>query len=183
MKTTIIFLLALCPILAYSQASVVTDPGSYGYLAETAAQAANTVTQVKKQLDILEEARETIAKVNSALRELILIDDIIQSQAYVIKYSQDSYRRFEQSKAFTPGELANILITFNNIVVMSSQNIKIANAVSQDKLLKMNDAERLNRLEKVSQDLRSLANDILIMESRFNTIMQKKILQKAFGKN
>jgi hypothetical protein len=178
----ILLLSMVLPSIVFGQtAGVVTDPGAYSYLAKSAVQAAETGAQIKKQIDILEQARDAIEKVNNALRDLILVDDILENQAYIIKYSSDAYRRFEQSGQFTPGELANILISFNYIVAASANNIKLANALLKDNLLKMSDADRLEKLQKISNEMRTTASDIQLMENRFNTILQRKYLKKAFG--
>jgi hypothetical protein len=181
--TLVTFFLTAIPFFSNGQASVVTDPGSYTYLAEQAAQAGETVAQVKKQVDILQEARDAVQKISNTLRDIIVIDDIINNQTYAVKYAQDSYRRFEQSGNFTPAELAQILISFTAVLTVTANNIKLANAVVKDGFLKMNDAERLKALQGVLSDTRTAANDIILMEWRFNVIQQRKILGKAFGTN
>jgi hypothetical protein len=175
------YLILLCPIISFGQGSVVYDPTADAYLAQSLEQNIQTVQTVQQQVSILQEARNALKTVNNTLRDIVLVDNIIQNQTYVAQYSRQAYNNFSNTKQFTPSELAYILLALTNIVTQSANNLKLANAIFSDGVFKMNDAERLKTLQEISIQSRSDANNMLIMESRINTILQRKYLQKAFG--
>ena len=162
-------------------ASVVSDPGAYGYMAENGVVAAQQLEQLEKQMTMLEKAKETFDKVNQGIQSLNMLTQILRNQADIVKQIRSSYSVFERSGVFTPGELGGILSSYNDILRLLQEEIVLASKVAESDLFKMNDSERLTWLTKVKKSSEQSAGDVRTMTNVYERQKQKKQLIKTMS--
>lgn len=152
---------------------IVTDPTAYAHLLDNLAEA-------KKQVDYLKEAQNLVAKVNGAVREVFLMQQVIDNQVFISRQIKETYKQLETSKVFTPAELQKMLYQLTLFITASQQTIALANKIVQDGLFKMGDYERiafLLQLKKEMDDTRALVS---AMRATYMQAMQIRLMKRVF---
>lgn len=154
---------------------IVTDPTSYAHLTDQ-------LLEAKKQVDILKEAQTLVSKVNSAVREIHLMQQIIDNQIYISKQVRDTYEKMESSEVFSVSELQRMLLQLTMFVTASQQTIALANKIIEDGLFKMGDYERVEFLMQLKRDMEETRALVYSMRSTYMQAMQLRILKRTFTK-
>ncbi len=138
--------------------------------------------EVKKQLDMLEETRKAIQKVSNAVRQITLIDDVITQQKDVVIQTQESINFLKDSQVFTAHEVRIIIRSFSDLIITSERTLSLANSILQDDFLEMTDAQRIELLMQLHQDVALVKTNVEMIDNEYRRVMQIRLLKKAFEK-
>jgi hypothetical protein len=178
----LIYSLLVVSIPGYAQ-MVVSDPAAQAQLMENVKVSSEQAKTLNSQLKVLEETRKALSKVNKAVKEIYLIDGIVENQKRVLKKSRSTYERLEKSGLFSPKELNYVLMNFNEIVYTTNHSLELANSILKDDMFNMGDNQRLDLLLKLSEELDDLYSDTLLLESKYLKETEVRIIKKVYGNN
>jgi hypothetical protein len=162
---------------------VVSDPAAQVQLIENVKVSVEQANALNSQLKLLEETRKALSKVNQAVKELYLIDGIVENQKRVLKKSRSTYERLEKSELFSPKELNYVLMNFNEIVITTNHSLELANSILKDDMFSMGDNQRLDLLLKLSEELDDLYSDTILLEKKYLKEAEVRTIKKVYGHN
>ncbi len=103
------------------------------------------------------------------------IVDIISDQGKIISEYKSAYNLFKEDKHFTPDDLIYLSTVYNNLTTKSERNLEnLLNVVTASKL-RMNDAERLEAIDRIYAD----THDELSFLRQFNSKTSVLAFQRA----
>ena len=185
MKNSIFILMLLVSLYSFTQTGVVTDPGNTAVnkanlVKNTAAlaKAAKTLEETKKSVEILNDAKEKIEKVSTAVRDIDNLYSIVNVQSKLIDKVNNSISDVKKSNVFSSKEILNVTKNFVNIVTTSNKSLELAKKVLKNDLFNMSDTDRLNFLMKIEQDVKTNYNDVHNFSVKYNRIMNARIFKK-----
>lgn len=159
---------------------VVHDPTTHAHLITTIEKANETVDNVKKQLKILEEAKEALSKVNNVIKQLQYIDQILEDQKKAIKTFDDCYKYIVKSDVFSPKEINIIIRKFTRALDKTEKTVSLATSIGSDGIFKMNDKERIEVLRNLSTEIREMNAEISELDRRYRQIADERVLVDFF---
>jgi hypothetical protein len=90
--------------------------------------------------------------VSPTVRKYERIVDIIADQGKIVSEYKSAYNIFKLDKHFTPDDLVYLSNVYNNLVTKSEKNLEdLLNVITASKL-RMNDAERLEAIDRIYAD-------------------------------
>jgi hypothetical protein len=90
--------------------------------------------------------------VSPTVRKYERIVDIISDQGKIVSEYKSAYNLFKLDKHFTPDDLVYLSAVYNNLVSKSEKNLEnLLNVITASKL-RMNDAERLEAIDRIYAD-------------------------------
>ena len=117
--------------------------------------------------------------VNPAVRNYKRIPFIIDYQKLLISEFQRAYSRFRQDHNFTSAEIEYLANVYRFVLDASARNIDDLLMVITSAKLSMNDAERMNAIDRIFFDM----EDKLIFMRSFNSSTQLLAMQRARSRN
>ncbi|WP_157638163.1 hypothetical protein [Flexithrix dorotheae] len=167
--------------------AVVSDPGSYGYLAqqvqsgienlETLKETKETISETANTLD---DMRSAITKVNDVVKQIAYIDRVIENQTLALMAANDAYKYLEETRVFTSRELKIILTNFTRLIASTEVTLGLAKGIIEDGIFKMSDRERIEFLQELNRDMSELQMDIYLLESTYRKTAQLRVLKQTF---
>lgn len=119
-----------------------------------------------------------LSLVNPSIKKYKKVTDIINCQIAIVREYKSSLSRFKNSGWLNEGELNYIGKVYNNVMNQSLKNLDQLFMVITKNDLKMNDAERLSAIDKISDDM----NDKYMFLRSFNSNASLLSLQRARDK-
>lgn len=163
-------------------AQIVNDPVANARLGESVAQTAKVVQSTSKTLQILKKTMETVEKVSGAVQNIETLSRVTRDQVWMTKRIQQSYNEAQASDLFSSRELSNMMNNYNRLLRNTEKEISLISTLLQNGVLKMNDAERIEQLQKlesaISQNRRSVSN----VDSQQKSIMYRRRMIKQYNK-
>lgn len=165
-KLFLIIFTSVCSSV-YSQ-WVVEDPGVAGLLtalnqeqaisnSKTIAQAASTVKQLQSQGKWI---KETVEKVDNALKTLNVITDIQKNAVGVVSDYRNTSNALQSYKQLNPVYVQNALNRLANIVSNNQKTVNFFSSVMKSDFLKLSSYERIKLLNEINAKLNSLRGGI-----------------------
>jgi hypothetical protein len=96
---------------------------------------------------------DSLKKVNPEIKGWIKVADIMAGQLRIVKAGKQALEVMRESAQFTPDELDYCKKVFDNLLDECIKNIDELFIVITNGKVSMTDAERMNRIEKVYQDM------------------------------
>lgn len=180
MKKLLFILLAISTNYTQAQAMVVNDPAANQTLLTSISQGAQQVQQGLEQLEYLNKAKEAITKVSSVVRDLNEIKEIYTLQKEILKNSTTHLRQLQSTRLFKPKEMREIAQSFTNLIDNSIKSIDTLKKLLQDDLLKMSDAERLNFIRDLKEEIQVKHSDTEVLYQKYLSIGESRALNQLF---
>jgi hypothetical protein len=113
--------------------------------------------------------------VSPTVRKYERIVDIINDQGKIVSEYKNAYGLFRWDKHFTPDELVYQSTVYNNLITKSGKNLEdLLNVITASKL-RMNDAERLDAIDRIYAH----THDQLSFLRQFNSKTSILAIQRA----
>ncbi|MDB5143052.1 MAG: TerB family tellurite resistance protein [Mucilaginibacter sp.] len=147
---------------------------------EVLAKGYNAVKDVSQGNFNLHEAfLDGLMVVSPAVRKCPKVADIIADQAYLVSEYKAAATSFRQDQHFSPDEIGYMMDVYSHLVSGSLKNLDDLAMIMTDSKLRMNDAERLNAIDRIFRDSHSQLSFL----RRFNDQAYKTALQRSMDAN
>lgn len=143
-------------------------------------QAIQQTKAIKEQVSYIKKTTEFVSKVNAKLKTVYYLNQIQQSVTNTVNQSDASFKYLKESGEFSAQELAVILGNFTRLVVATNNIISLSNVIIKTTDLKMNDFERIERLDKANQEVLGLNMEVRSLNMKYTYILQQRQMRKAF---
>jgi hypothetical protein len=120
---------------------------------------------VEKQRDLYREYYDELWRVKSALAFYHRIKELTRKQVQVVQAYKNAWAGVRKDGHFTPEEIAYIGNVYLGILKQSLSNLEQVQLVMQSFSLEMSDAQRLQMIDVVADDIQENYNDL----NAFNT--------------
>lgn len=172
MKKLFLILFSVTCSSVYSQ-WVVEDPAVAGLLAsltqeqavsnsKTIVQAANTVKQLQSQGKWI---KETVEKVDNAVRTLNVVTDIQQNAVGIVRDYRNAANSLRSYKTLNPQYVQNSLNRLANIVNNNQKTVNFFSNIMKSDFLKLSSFERIKLLQEINSKLSGLRASIYNISS------------------
>jgi len=175
MATAILCIAASGPIKA--QGIPVYDNTNFLSLIKQLFESAKQTSEMIKTVKFLKQAKETIEKVNNAVKQYEAVKEINANNEALVNMVRNDLRGILNSPYIHPDEIDAVSNAFNSIIDGSLQNLEFMNQVLSNDFLKLNDAERLAILEGHRDDSKKMVADITLKNKRYKIIISFREMQ------
>jgi hypothetical protein len=181
MKRTII-LLSICisaSITAYGQAGasltydVRNDINQTNQYLLSLKNFSESVTQTSTLTDIwnfFKRSEQLLNKVSSTVSNIIYVQNIIQSQLNLIRWYGYYTDQAKRMKGLDLQHLTSFTNNMASLLKQSKANLEVADNLMKDAFFKMSDAERIQALRKVQEDIDA---NYAMMEIEYNRLYMR----------
>lgn len=183
MKITIrTFILSLIFVVgngasASAQGIPVYDNTNFLSLIKQLFESAKQTSEMIKTVKFLKQAKETIEKVNNAVKQYEAVREINENNEALVNMVRNDLRGILNSPYIHPDEIDAVSNAFNTIIDGSLRNLEFMNQVLSNDFLKLNDAERLAILERHRDDSKKMVADITLKNKRYKIIISFREMQ------
>lgn len=187
MKQIILIIgLILMANIGYSQ-FVVEDPTVAALMGElnmqvTTNQLSNQAefvqqtTTLAKTLEHMKEVKERLQQVNKIINQAIYYKDAVKYQLMILNYQIDYMKNIKQDKKVTAKELATVSEIFGDMLKRSEKLLSFATDILTDTKYEMSDAERLQQLKAINEQMTAILNELHIAIVGFDYVRKEKDL-------
>lgn len=186
MKKIFLILFTTVCTTAYSQ-WIVEDPAVAGLVAslnqqqalsnsKSLVQAANTVKQLQNQGKWV---KETVEKVDNAVRALNVVTDIQKNAVGVVRDYRDTSNALRDYKSLNPAYVQNALQRLSNIVSKNQKTVDFFTSIMKSDFLKLSSYERIKLLEDINSKISSLRGGIYSIGSEALQKNQQVVNRKS----
>ena len=127
--------------------------------------------------------------VSPSVKNYARVAAIISNQATLVSEYKFAFNTFSRSGFFSPAELNYITTVYSNLFDKSLNNLDELVMVLTDNTLRMSDAERLNAIDHIYDDMQDKLTFLrqfngktgMLANQRQNEIQQNNILKSLFG--
>ncbi len=117
--------------------------------------------------------------VNPELRKYKRVADIISYQAQMLKEYSASFSRFRNGGQFTASEIDHMAKVYDNLFERSGQQIDELSMVLTSGKLRMNDAERINAINRIYTDMQQKSSFLRDFNRRAASLETQRQKAKA----
>lgn len=168
--------------LTGGKGNVVYDPTNKAQLAKVIAESKKTYGAIKKQLELLDKAREVMVKVNAHIRQIRYLDDIKSGQQDINKISQQSIAAARELNVVNDKEVIDIISAINNNLIAVESMLNLANHLLEDDFFKMSTAERVEALYKIRSETLSYRATAIFLNQQIRQYASVKFLNRIYGR-
>jgi len=183
-SVTVLLILAfalLIPKSALAQGMPVYDNTSFISLVKQLVESAKQTSEMIKTVQFLKDAKETIEKVNNAVKQFEAVREINENNQALVSMVRNDLRGILNSPYIHPDEIDAVSNAFNTIIDGSLRNLEFMNQVLSNGFLKLNDAERLAILEGHREDSKKMVADITLKNKRYKMIISFREMQEKIN--
>jgi predicted transglutaminase-like cysteine proteinase len=166
--------------LTGGQTNMVHDPANKLQLITIVEEARKTYTVVKKELELLEAAREALSKVNKFVRQVKYLDDIIEIQKEIYKLNQESINQARQLNVINKKSVLDVIQALNNNLIAMESSLNLANHLLEDDFVDMNTAERMEALQKIRGETLDYRATARYLNKQIRDIATLHFLEKIY---
>ncbi len=177
--TSLLMLLLMGPTTA--QGLPVYDNTNFLSLAKQLVESAKQTAELLKMVEHLQNAREKLEKVNNAVRQYRAVRDITRNNEQLLRMTREDLRQILASPYIHPEEVAAVSDAFNVIVESSLSNLEFMGQVLTSDFLNMDDAQRLEILEKHRQVSDQMLADLQLKKRRYDLVISFRKMQDLIG--
>jgi hypothetical protein len=195
-RTAFVLLISLCFHTGYAQvaqasqaiggltggkSNMVWDPSTEMQLVTVVEEARKTYTVIKKELELLEEARKALAKVNNFVRQIKYLDDIIKIQKEIYKINQQSIDQARELKVLDKKAVLDLVEAMNNNLIAMESTLNLANHMLKDDFLEMSTAERIKALQEIMRESRDYLATARFLNRQIREYATLHFIQTIYG--
>ena len=183
MKNTIrkLLLAALFVVLignnAPAQGMPVYDNTNFISLVKQLLESGKQTAQLIKSVQFLKDAKESIEKVSSVVRQLRAVEEIAGNNQRLIQVLQNDLQSILNSPFIKPNEVARVSESFEAIVQNSLDTMDFIDEILSSDYLKMTDAERAEVLKKKELESNQMVAEIEAKTRRYQEIIAFREMQ------
>jgi len=167
--------------LTGGKTNVVYDPTNKVQLAKVIAESKKTNSAIQKQLELLDKAREAMARVDEYVRQIQYIDDIKNIQMDINRISQESIDASAELKVINDTKIIALIGSINANLVAVESMLNLANHIIEDGFLKMSSGERIDALYKIRAETLGYRATAIYLNQQIRDIASLKLLNKIYG--
>ena len=160
-----------------AQGMPVYDNVSFLSLVKQLFESAKQTSEMIKTVKFLKQAKETIEKVNNAVKQYEAVKEINANNEALVNMVKSDLKEILNSPYIHPDEIDAVSNAFNTIIDGSLRNLEFMNQVLSNDFLKLNDAERLAILEGHREDSKKMVADITLKNKRYKIIISFREMQ------
>ena len=160
-----------------AQGVPVYDNTNFISLVKQLFESAKQTTEMIKTVQFLKDAKQTIEKVNNAVKQYEAVKEINENNEALVNMVRSDLRGILNSPYIHPDEIDAVSNAFNTIIDGSLRNLEFMNQVLSNDFLKLNDAERLAILEAQREDSQKMVADITLKSKRYKMIISFREMQ------
>jgi len=160
-----------------AQGMPVYDNVSFISLVKQLFESAKQTSEMIKTVKFLKQAKETIEKVNNAVKQYEAVKEINANNEALVNMVRNDLRGILNSPYIHPDEIDAVSNAFNSIIDGSLRNLEFMNQVLSNDFLKLNDAERLAILEEHRDESKKMVADITLKNKRYKIIISFREMQ------
>ena len=164
-----------------AQGLPVYDNTNFLSLAKQLVESAKQTAELLKMVEHLQNAREKLEKVNNAVRQYRAVRDITRNNEQLLRMTREDLRQILASPYIHPEEVAAVSDAFNVIVESSLSNLEFMDQVLTSDFLNMDDAQRLEILEKQRQVSDQMLADLQLKKRRYDLVISFRKMQDLIG--
>ncbi|WP_423819655.1 conjugal transfer protein [Salinimicrobium sp. TIG7-5_MAKvit] len=179
-KIILFFMLALCS-QGHSQGMPVYDNTNFISLAKSLVESAKQTSQLLKTVEFLNEQKQRIEQVNSVIKQVRAVKEIIRNNQELVKIVQYDLEEVLNSPFIQPEEIERVTVSFHSLMDIAKQDMEFMQQLLTSNLLKMTDAERLAILEAQKERSREMIAEVRLRTKRFKTIISFREMQSKIN--
>lgn len=160
-----------------AQGIPVYDNTNFISLIKQIFESAKQTTEMIKTVKFLKQAKETIEKVNNAVKQYEAVKEITANNEALVNMVRNDLRDILNSPHIHRDEIDAVSNAFNSIIDGSLRNLEFMNQVLSNDFLKMTDAERLTILEGHRDDSEKMIADVTLKNKRYQMIISFREMQ------
>lgn len=160
-----------------AQGIPVYDNTNFLSLIKQLFESAKQTSEMIKTVKFLKQAKETIEKVNNAVKQYEAVREITENNEALVNMVRNDLRGILNSPYIHSDEIDAVSNAFNSIIDASLHNLEFMDQVLSNDFLKLNDAERLAILEGQREDSQKMVADITLKNRRYKMIISFREMQ------
>ncbi len=178
-RTILLSFILVTTMVANSSAQGVPvyDNTNFVSLIKQLFESAKQTSEMIKTVKFLKDAKETIEKVNNAVKQYEAVKEINANNEALVNMVRNDLRGILNSPYIHPDEIEAVSNAFNSIIDGSLRNLEFMEQVLSNDFLKLNDAERLAILEGHRNDSKKMVADITLKNKRYQMIISFREMQ------
>lgn len=171
----------LLPAGAACQGMPVYDNTNFFSLVKQLVESGKQTAEMIKTVKFLKDAKETIEKVNNAVKQYQAVREIHENNKALVNMVRDDLRGILNSPYIHPDEIDAVSNAFTTIIDGSLRNLEFMDQVLSNDFLKLSDAERLSILEEHREDSKKMVADITLKNKRYKMIISFREMQAVIN--
>ncbi|MDT7828373.1 conjugal transfer protein [Pricia sp. S334] len=178
-KTIVVPVLMFMATTGQTQAQgiPVYDNTNFISLVKQIFESAKQTSEMIKTVKFLKQAKETIEKVNNAVKQYEAVKEITENNKALVNMVRRDLKGILNSPYIRPDEVEAVSDAFNTIIDGSLSNLEFMEQVLSNDFLKLNDAERLAILEAQRDDSKKMVADITLKNKRYLMVISFREMQ------
>lgn len=160
-----------------AQGMPVYDNTNFFSLVKQLVESGKQTAEMIKTVKFLKDAKETIEKVNNAVKQYQAVREIHKNNEALVNMVRDNLRGILNSPYIDPDEIDAVSNAFTTIIDSSLRNLEFMDQVLSNDFLKLSDAERLSILEEHREDSKKMVADITLKNKRYKMIISFREMQ------
>ena len=160
-----------------AQGIPVYDNTNFISLIKQIFESAKQTSEMIKTVKFLKQAKETIDKVNNAVKQYEAVKEITENNKALVNMVRRDLRGILNSPYIRRDEVDAVSNAFNTIIDGSLRNLEFMNQVLSNDFLKLNDAERLAILEEQRDASQRMVADVTLKNKRYRMIISFREMQ------
>lgn len=179
MKTKILVLAMtlLFSLNIKAQGMPTYDNTNFISLVKQLVESGKQTAQMIKSVKFLKDAKESIEKVSSVVRQLKAVQEIAQNNQRLIQVMQNDLQDILNSPYIKPEEVTRVTESFNIIVQNSLDTVDFIDEILSSDYLKMSDAERAEVLKEKELESKEMVSNITTKTRRYKDIISFRKMQ------
>ncbi|MDJ1497600.1 DUF4134 family protein [Cytophagaceae bacterium DM2B3-1] len=112
--------------------------------------AAEWAIKAEELLDHVQEAKELFEEIRNGIKTYQRVKDIVNNQKYMLNRSVASIKYLKNSKYLTPEQVSSQLKMYTYFIERMGENVTSLTNILSQSFFKMNDAERMDVIDKIA---------------------------------
>jgi len=167
----------LLPGGATAQGMPTYDNTNFISLVKQLVESGKQTAQMIKSVQFLKDAKESIEKVSSVVRQLRAVEKIAQNNQRLINVMQNDLQDILNSPYIKPEEVTRIAESFDAIVQNSLDTVEFMGEILSSDNLKMTDAERAEVIKQKELESKQMVSNINTKTKRYKDIISFRKMQ------
>lgn len=176
-KLLILAMALLFSLNIRAQGMPTYDNTNFISLVKQLVESGKQTAQLIKSVKFLKDAKESIEKVSSVVRQLRAVQEIGRNNQRLINIMQNDLRDILDSPYIKPNEVERVSESFNSIVENSLETMDFIDQILSSDYLKMSDADRAEILKQKEIESKEMVSNITVRTRRYRDIISFRKMQ------
>lgn len=135
---------------------------------------------LKETLTYIKEANEKLKKINEKLNDIIYYKNLVKTQLNIIKCQVEYIAKLRSDDRITAQEIQAVNDIFGQWLKKSEDLLEYATNTITDDVYEMGDAQRLNTMKEVNDEMTDILCQVNTTQRNFDYISRERELENAF---